>query len=169
MKKLTRSSQTPIHFASLTTAFLSTIRLGEFTVRSLTAYDPKSHVKRAGVGENVNRRGLRTTTFRILETKANHTEDETPDRWPFPAWPNTESPLRGHLEVNNLANGFHLFRDRNKQDGTDDQVDLYEMTSRRRVSCRTLPRMKGHLIRISSTLEYLLHRLPFDVMNRKGR
>ena len=157
-------------FACLTTAFWSTARLGEFTIKNLTAFDPKPHVKRADVGKDTDRRGFKTTTFRIPETKANRTEGEMLYWAKQEGASDPESALKRHPDLNNPDNGFHLFRYHNKQ---GKMVPMTKSTFTKRLSdaalAAGLPRMKGHSIRIGSTLEYLLRGLPFEVMKAKGR
>jgi hypothetical protein len=156
-------------FACLTSAFWATARLGELTIQNLAAFDPEIHVKRSDVGERVDRRGLKTTTIHVPQTKANYEGEDL-------YWAkqdgvcDPEEALRIHLEINNPAADFHLFGYRSQQGST---VPLTKTSFSKRLSeaakVAGLPRMHGHSIRIGSTLEYLLRGLPFDVVKAKGR
>jgi len=157
-------------FACLTSAFWATARLREFTVKNLSSFDPKIHVKRSDLGESVDRNGLKTTTIYVPETKANRTKGERLYWAKQEGESDPESALRRHLEVNNPADDFHLFGYVNKG---GKRTPLTKTTFQRRMaevaSAAKLPRLPGHSIRIGSTLEYLLRGLPFDVMKVKGR
>lgn len=166
------SDQTPLDvavYACLTSAFWSTARLGELTVKNLQAFDPASHVKRSDLGERVDRNGFKTTVIHVPKTKSNPTTGEDL-YWAKQAGDSDpESALRRHLELNNPDADFHLFGYTNKKK----KVPLTKKTFLKRVSDAALEAgMKpfpGHSIRIGSTLEYLLRGLPFDVVKVKGR
>ena len=159
-----------VAFACLTSAFWVTARIGELTVKNLSAFDPKVHVKRSDLGESCDRNGLGTTTIRIPQTKASPREGE------FLYWAkqggerDPEGALRRHLELNDPPDNFHLFGYANKE---GKMIPLTKKTFQKRLnsaaSTANLPPLQGHSIRIGSTLEYLLRGLPFDVMKVKGR
>ena len=157
-------------FACLTSAFWSTARLGELTVKNLSAFDPEIHVKRSDIGESVDRKGLKTTTIFIPETKASRVEGENLYWAKQDGESDPESAMERHLEINNPAKDFHLFGYKNREGkpipltGTAFQKRISEAAS-----AAKLPRLTGHSIRIGSTLEYLLRGLPFEVMKVKGR
>ena len=157
-------------FACLTSAFWSTARLGELTVKNLAAFDPKLHVKRSDLGESIDRRGLKVTTIQIPRTKSNSTGGECLYWARQEGVCDPEGALQRHLEVNEPETNFHLFGYRNKG---GKMVPLTKTTFQKRVSeaamTAKLQRLPGHSIRIGSTLEYLLRGLPFDVMKAKGR
>ena len=167
------SDTTPLDvavFACLTSAFWATARLGELTVKNLSAFDPKVHVKRSNLGESVDRNGLKTTTIQIPETKSNRIHGERIYWAKQQGNGDPESALRRHLEVNDPAKESHLFSYANKEGKV---VPLTKTTFQRRLTVAAnaakLPQMHRHSIRIGSTLEYLLRGLPFDVMKLKGR
>lgn len=157
-------------FACLTTTFWASARLGEFTVKNLTAFDPKTHVKRSNLGESTDRRGMKTTTFNVPETKSSRLEGEQLYWAKQKGDSDPEEALRRHLEFNNPDSDFHLFGYKNKE---GKMIPLTKTAFTRRLEKAAkdakLPTMKGHSIRIGSTLEYLLRGLPFDVMKVKGR
>ena len=78
------------------------------------------------------------------------------------------STMERHLELNNPAQDFHLF-------GYQKKGKMVPLTKRAFADCLSvavtkaeLPDLKGHSIRIGSTLEYLLRGVPFNVMKVKG-
>ena len=96
-------------FTCLTSAFWSTARLGELTVRNLSAFDPETHVKRLDVGERVDKNGFKTTTIHIPKTKADYMEGEDL-YWVRQKGPSDlESALRRYLKIDNPDANFHLF------------------------------------------------------------
>lgn len=63
-------------WACLTTAFYSCARLGEFTVPSVTAFNPQFHISPNGVRQDSDRTGHLVFVFRLPQTKtAPHGED----------------------------------------------------------------------------------------------
>ena len=156
-------------FACLTSAFWSTVRPGELMVKNLTTFDPGLHVKRSDLGESVDRRGLKVTTIRVPRTKSNCTEGECLYWAKQEGDSDLEGALQHHLAFNNPETNFHLFSYRNKDRR---MVPLTKTTFQRQVSevamAAKLQWLPGHSICIGSTLEYLLHSLPFDVMKVKG-
>ena len=157
-------------FACLTSAFWATARLGELTVRNLSAFDPQSHVKRSDIGETVDRNGLRVVTIHVPKTKANRTEGEDLYWARQDGVSDPEGALWRHFEINDPAEDFHLF---GYPDKGGEMIPLTKTMFLKRLSKAAsdagLERMPGHSIRIGSTLEYLLRGLPFDVMKTKGR
>jgi hypothetical protein len=156
-------------FACLTAAFWATARLGELTVKNLTAFNPEEHVKRSDLGEKEDRSGCKTTTLRVPRTKSSPTRGEEL-YWAKQVGPSDpEDAMRRHLELNVLAEDFHLFGYTDKGKA----IPLTKRTFQKRMSeaakAARLEPLKGHSIRIGSTLEYLLRGLPFDVMKVKGR
>lgn len=80
--------------------------------------------------------------------------------------PNTM--LAHHLQVNNPPQEGHLFtyRHKNRYRPLTKTKFLAELA---RATCAAgLEPLRGHGIRIGSTLEYLLRGVPFDVMKVKG-
>ena len=157
-------------FACLTSAFWATARVGELTVKNLLAFNPQVHVKRSDLGESTDRNGLKTTTIHIPETKSSRIEGERLCWAKQEGESDPEGALQRHLEINNPAQDFHLFGFPHKE-GV--MVPMTKTIFQKRVSeaalAAKLPRLTGHSIRIGSTMEYLLHGLPFDVMKVKGR
>ena len=61
-------------FACLRSAFWATTRVGELTVKNLSTFGPKVHVKRSNLGESVDRKDLKTTTIGVPEKKSSRLE-----------------------------------------------------------------------------------------------
>ena len=62
----------PLHatvYACLTTLFYATARTGEFTTRTLTSFDPTSHIKLSDVQVVHNRNGVAVTNSHLPRTK----------------------------------------------------------------------------------------------------
>ncbi|KAK6977985.1 hypothetical protein R3P38DRAFT_2580412 [Favolaschia claudopus] len=152
----------------LTAAFYSCSRLGELTVKSLTLFDPRLHVKHSNVREERNTRGLQMTVFFIPVTKANPDGEDVY----FGAHPGASDPFtlfRNHLQINDPPLDSHLFAYRHPN-------GLRPLTkpafiARIHKACRAagIDPLQGHGIRIGSTLFYLLRGTPFDVVKTIGR
>lgn len=156
-------------FACLTSAFWATARLGEFTVKNLSAFNPEEHVKRSDLGEKEDRNGCKTTTLHVLKTKSNPTQGEEL-YWAKQVGPaDPHEAMRKHLELNNPADDFHLFGYMDKGRAIPLTKRTFQMRVSEAATKAGLKPLKGHSIRIGSTLEYLLRGLPFDVMKVKGR
>ncbi|KAG1844095.1 hypothetical protein C8R48DRAFT_618279 [Suillus tomentosus] len=56
-------------FACLTTSFFTIVRTGEFTVSSLSSFDPLRHVKVSDMRCETDRHGFEVTTFHLPRTK----------------------------------------------------------------------------------------------------
>jgi hypothetical protein len=155
-------------WSCLTTLFWSTSRGGEFTVKTLTSFDPTIHVKPSDVGEVSDRNGLKQTNFALPRTKsAPHGESVY---WAEQAGPiDPKSAFHNHLSINSPSPNQALF-------------SYLHGTSRRPLTktafkkCLTavfkaadIDFIHVHGIRIGSTLEYLLRGIPMDVMKAKGR
>ncbi|TFK20691.1 hypothetical protein FA15DRAFT_599269 [Coprinopsis marcescibilis] len=169
--------QDPLHvavYACLTMTFYATARLGEFVLKSLDSFDTAKHVKPSDVRVEVDRQGLSTTIFHIPSTKmvpaagedvmwARQDDDTDPKR-----------ALADHMRVNNPPADGPLFAYKHRTRGRKgDHKPLawrkfLEVIDAAAKAAGLVP-LKGHGIRIGSTLEYLLRGVPFEVMKTKGR
>jgi len=156
-------------FACLTSAFWSTARLGELTVRNLSAFNPETHVKRSDLGRSVDRNGLSTTTIHIPRSKSSPIEGENLYWGKQTGASDPESALQKHLEINNPDQNFHLFGYANKGKMVPLTKTAFQKCLSDAASKAKLTSLHGHSIRIGSTLEYLLRGTPFEVMKVKGR
>ncbi|TFK17155.1 hypothetical protein FA15DRAFT_737291 [Coprinopsis marcescibilis] len=169
--------QDPLHvavYACLTTMFYATARLGEFVLKLLDSFDAAKHVKPSDVRVEVDRQGLSTTIFHIPGTKmapaagedvmwARQDDDTDPKR-----------ALADHMRVNNPPADGPLFAYRHRMRGRKGdhkplaRQKFLEVIDAAAKAAGLVP-LKGHGIRIGSTLEYLLRGVPFEVMKTKGR
>jgi hypothetical protein len=154
--------------ACLTTTFWSVARTGEFTVPSIDKFDPSSHVKRSNIWYCQDRHGLKVTVFALPRTKCSSTGEEV-------YWAAQEGPtdpaflLANHLQVNAAPSGSHLFAYKHER-GLRPLTKRAFMDRLNTIAALLgLSHLKGHGIRIGSTLEYLLRGVPFDVMKAMGR
>ncbi|KAH7917748.1 hypothetical protein BV22DRAFT_1025826 [Leucogyrophana mollusca] len=163
----------PLHasiYACLTTTFHSTARLGEFTVKTLKPdlFDACSHVTPAHVSYTRDRNGLATTPFHPPRTKASPSGEDV-------SWArqdgltDPEAAWLDHLCINGRPSTGPLFAYRfgeGHRPLTKSKFLSVLSTASKQLGVEPL---KGHGIRIGSTLEYLLRGVPFDVVKVKGR
>ena len=160
----------PLHIAvesCLTTTFYTTARLGEFTLRTLSSFDPQIHVTPSDVFESVDREGLKTTGFRLPKTKTGG-----PEVLSWSAQHGRSDPrasLERHLRVNSPPRDGPLFAYRYKDGHRPLTKAKVLQVARSAAKSAGLDPLQGHGIRIGSTLEYLLRGMPFDVMKVQGR
>ena len=155
-------------WACLTTTFYTAARLGETTVKNLTAFDPSIHIKPSDVRAVQDRGGLEMTEFRLPRTKVSMAGEAI--SWAAqdgPSDPN--AAFENHLRVNNPPGDQHLF-------AYQHQGSYRPLTKRKFLECLSSAAkavrekvQHGHSIRIGATLEYLLRGIPFDVVKAKGR
>ena len=162
----------PVHaavYACLTTTFYAAARLGEFTVKNLTAFDPNLHVKRSDVRVETDRNGLKSTIFHLPWTKvsANLGEDVSWSKQLGETDP--EAALEHHLHINDPPVNTHLFSYQFKKSHRPLTKPEFLKHITQAARAAGLDPLQGHGIRIGSTLEYLLRGVPFDVMKVKGR
>ena len=156
-------------YACLTTCFYASARLGEFTVRTLTTFNPSSHVTLQHLSYDQDRNGFKVTVLHLPRTKAAGKEGEdiywaSQDREMYPT-----AALCNHLQINQPSEASHLFAYK----ATNTHRPLTKSKFLERVSdaahAAGLELLQGHGIRIRSTLKYLLWGVPFNVMKAKGR
>jgi hypothetical protein len=157
-------------FACLTTCFYASARLGEFTVRTLNAFNANIHITTRNLSYNQDRNNLQVTVLHIPRTKVAGGEGE--DVY----WASQEgdtdptAALQNHLRINHPSEVSHLFAYQAKQ-AAHKPLTKTKFLERVGKAARAagLEPLQGHGIRIGSTLEYLLRGVPFDVMKAKGR
>jgi hypothetical protein len=155
-------------FACLTTTFFSAARLGEFTLTSLKAFDPRQHVKLADMHYNQDRNGLRVTVFSLPRTKC--AVDGEDVYWASQQGTyDPQAALTNHFKVNNPPRYQALFSWRHPKGVRP--LTRTEFLNRINLAATELglESLKGHGIRIGATLEYLLRGVPFDVVKSIGR
>ena len=137
-------------------------------VQRLDGFDPNVHISKGKVSYDQDREGQRVTVLHIPRTKVPpQGEDVCWARQEGPMGPDTA--LACHLEVNDPPPDGHLFTycHKNGYRPLTKTKFLAELAKATRAA--GLEPLQGHGIRISSTLEYLLRGVPFDVMKVKGR
>ncbi|KAG2101607.1 uncharacterized protein F5147DRAFT_746958 [Suillus discolor] len=145
-------------YTCLTMAFYALCCLGELTVKSLKAFDPKKHVKCSNVEMDVKDRHdlLMTKIFRVYWAQQdNHT--------------NPKTALLNHFAINNPTSESHLFTWKHPKGMRPlTQTEFWKRVSGI-VKGAHLGNLKGHGLHIGGTLEYLLCGVPFNVVNFMGR
>lgn len=161
----------PLHaavFACLTTTFFATARVGEFTVPTINAFDPRIHITCKQVSVQHDRQGLEITNFHLPRTKcAPNGEDVNWAKQVGPSDP--QQALSNHFVVNDPTDAVHLFAYKTKKGLCPLTRSKFLKTLDTAAKKAGIPPLKGHGIRIGSTLEYLLRKVPFDVVKVKGR
>lgn len=162
---------TPLHaavYACLTTSFFTIARTGEFTVPSLSSFDPLCHVKVMDMRCETDRNGFEVTTFSLPRTKTALGGEDV--YWAVQSGPaDPHAALKNHFAVNAPSPSAALFSWRH-------QGRMRVLTKSAFLKClqdagSRLGRddLKGHGIRIGGTLEYLLRGVPFESVKTMGR
>lgn len=162
---------TPLHaavFACLTTTFFAAARTGEFTIPNLKAFDPARHITRAGISVQQDRNGLQMTCFRLPWTKKSPIGEEV--NWAKQVGPHDPGEaLDNHLRINDPPAAVPLFAYRSRSSFIPLTRSKFLKVLDTAFAAAGLAPLKGHGIRIGATLEYLLRKIPFDVVKVKGR
>ncbi|KAJ7434035.1 hypothetical protein B0H11DRAFT_1758079 [Mycena galericulata] len=162
----------PLHaavFSCLTTTFYSVARVGEFTIRTLTAFDPAMHVKPSDVKDVRDRNNLPMKEFALPVTKSAPLIGEKV-AFALQLGPSDpEAAFQNHLSVNQPPRDGPLFayRDGNRHKALTKAKFLSIIGNTLKLA--GLEPLQGHGIRVGATLEYLLRGVPFDVMKVMGR
>ncbi|KAJ7447175.1 hypothetical protein FB451DRAFT_780703 [Mycena latifolia] len=155
-------------WSCLTTLFWSTSRGGEFTVKTLTSFDPAIHVKPSDVSRVADRNGLEQTNFALPRTKsAPHGENVYWAKQNGPSDP--EAALANHLTVNTPRANDALFSHLHGSGRRPLTKTAFKRRLTEAFKAANIQFIHVHGIRIGSTLEYLLRGIPLDVMKAKGR
>ena len=156
-------------FTCLTTCFYASARLGEFTVRTLTSFNPNTHITTQHLTYDQDRNGFKVTVLHLPRTKAAGNEGEDVYWASQEGGTDPTAALTQHLRVNQPSATAHLFAYKalNTRRALTKTKFLEKVTEAARAA--GLEPLQGHGIRIGSTLEYLLRGVPFDVMKAKGR
>jgi len=155
--------------ACLTTTFWASARVGETTVKKLDGFDPAKHATIANVKRVVDREGLEQTEIFLPWTKCAPTGE--PVCWARQDGPtDPQASFDNHVSVNRPQPDEALF----SHTGSDGKRrplthDIFIRRIKAAARAAGLPVLQGHGIRIGATLEYLLRRIPFEVVKVKGR
>ena len=155
-------------FACLTTLFFATARTGEFTVPNLNSFNPSFHITRNHVSTQCDRNGLEITNFCLSRTKSTPLGEDI--NWAKQdSLSDPQDALLNHFRINDPPGNAHLFTYREKNGYKPLTRNKFLKTLETANKSAGLIRLKGHGIRISSTLKYLLRNIPFEVVKVKGR
>ena len=162
----------PAIFACLTICFWCIARLGEFTVPTIKDFSPAKHITRANVSTVQDRHVLTVLKFDIPRTKLS----AATSKGEFVQCAKQEDPadpffaLENHLSINPGHPSNHLFAWKHA-DGSLHPLSRRQFLARFSALTKNfdLPNIKGHSLRIRGTLEYLLHGIPFEVVQAQGR
>ena len=157
-------------FSCLTTTFYSTACLGEFTLPSLKSFIPDQHIKPSDVLSKQDRHGLQVMVFKLPRTKSSIVGEEV--FWAQQSGVlDPQTTFLNHLAVNNPPLDQPLFSWRHPSGLcalTRNKFLKRINTAAAKLGCLGIDPLKGHDIRISATLEYLLRGVPFDVVKSIG-
>ncbi|KAJ7156786.1 hypothetical protein C8R46DRAFT_909818 [Mycena filopes] len=155
-------------WSCVTTLFWGTSRGGEFTVKTLTAFDPAIHIKPSDVTEVADRNGLTQTNFFIPRTKsAPRGENAYWAEQNGAADP--KAAFANHISVNAPPANGALFAYIHNSTHRPLTKTAFKKRLTEAFRSAGVEFIHVHGIRIGSTLEYLLRGIPFDVMKAKGR
>jgi len=161
----------PLHaavIACLTTCFYCTARVGEFTVKNLNAFDPNVHVKKSNMRVEKDRQGLEQTTFFLPRTKTSIDGEDV--YWAKQnGSTDPQTTIFNHFEINKPEDEGPLFAYQTHSGPKPLTKTKFLQTLNLAATQAGLQPCKGHGIRIGATLEYLLRRVPFEVVKVKGR
>ncbi|KIK78386.1 hypothetical protein PAXRUDRAFT_164160 [Paxillus rubicundulus Ve08.2h10] len=154
-------------FACLTTMFLCTAHVREFTIPHLDAFDPSLHVKLSNITHEKDQQGLMVMNFCLPRMKSALVgEDISWVQQHGPSDPQTV--FQNHLTVNNPPRDGHLFAYKHK--GSYYPLTKLKFTTALSSTAKKagIKPLQGHGICIGSTLKYLLCNVPFNVIKIKG-
>ncbi|KIK81161.1 hypothetical protein PAXRUDRAFT_15390 [Paxillus rubicundulus Ve08.2h10] len=156
---LTSSKHKPCELAAvftcLTTTFWCTVRIGEFTVPCLDAFDPLLHVKPSNITHEKDRQGLMVTNFHLPRMKSALLGEDI-------SWAQQHGPLdpqaafQNHIVVNGTPVDGHLFASRHKGGHRPLTKSKFTASLSSAAKKAGIKPLQGHCIHIGSTLEYLL-------------
>ena len=156
-------------FACLTTCFYASARLGEFVVRTLSSFNPNTHITTQHLSHDQDQNGFQIAMLHLPTTKAAGADGE--DVYWASQEGNTDpmAALECHLKINQPSEGSHLFT--YKATHTHHPLTKSKFLERVRKAAPAAGHelLQGHSIQIGSTFEYLLWGVPFDVMKVQGR
>jgi hypothetical protein len=155
-------------FACLTTTFFTTARTREFTVKNLNSFNLDLHITRNNMSIQRDRQGLEITNFHLPHTKAAPQGEDV--NWAKQdGLADPHRALMNHIVINNMPPNLHLFSYKAKNTHRPLTRAKFLKTLEKAVKSAGISPLKGHGIRIGSTLEYLLWNVPFEVVKVKGR
>ena len=143
--------------------------MGEFTMCTLSSFDPKLHVKCADVCDKQDRQGNIVKNFNYLPYTKSTPSSESMN-WAKQSGPSDPTfAFDNHIKVNNPPLEGPLFA--YKQGKSHQSLTKSKFIETLNVTLKAQGKtpLQGHSIRIRSTLEYLLCNIPFNIVKVKGR
>ena len=156
-------------FACLTTCFYASARLGEFTVRTLSSFNPKTHITTQLLSHDQDRNNFKVTVLHLPSTKMAGAEGEDVYWATQEGDTDPTAALEHHLKINQPSEVSHLFAYKIAHARRPLTKSKFLERVGKAARAAGLEPLQGHGIRIGSTLEYLLRGVPFDVMKVQGR
>ncbi|OJA21464.1 hypothetical protein AZE42_12564 [Rhizopogon vesiculosus] len=138
-------------YGCLTTALYCTARVGEFTVPTLSSFDPNIHVKLADTHVERDRNNLEMRVFTYHGPKRRGKEKTHLSRSRMDPQTRGSSPASPAIILS-----------------PSDEAKFVARLAQAAKATGMNP-LQGHGIRIGSTLEYLLRDIPSEVVKTKGR
>lgn len=157
-------------YACLTTSFYAIARLGEFTTKRMDdKFDPAKHISLNGLALESDNSNNQVHTLHIPSTKASPTTGEKVQWAKQNDTTDPVSALEKHIALNKPGPNEHLFAFtanglRHPLSKRKFQEHLATLATKANVKSKF-----GHNIRIGGTLEYLLRKIPFEVVKVIGR
>lgn len=148
-------------------------RLGELTVKKQKEYSPLIHVRITDFSESVDRDGNPVWSLRIPRTKVAPRGERL--QWGRQTGlMDAVAAMENHIAVNNPGPQEHLFTYQTVyKNGRRRRIPLVRdvFVARIRSAAREagVPSLAGHAFRVGGTLEYLLRKVPFEVVKSHGR
>ena len=161
----------PLHmavFTCLTTTFFTAAHTGEFMIPNLKAFNSAHHITQAGISIQHDWNGLQVTCFRLPWTKKSPIGEEV--NWAKQTGPHDlEEAFSNHLRINNPSDTVPLFAYCSKLGFVPLTRSKFLKVLDTAMSNTRITPLKGYGIRIGATLEYLLCKIPFNVVKVRGR
>ena len=158
-------------YACTVITFYCVARPGEFTVPNIREhFNPEKYITRNNITRLKDKDGLPVIKFRIPVKKCEATGEDVQCTPHMGCVTDPEAALQNHLRLNPAPPDTHLFAWRHPRSGlcllSKMQVTnkIADITKQNR-----LEDLKGHSLRIGSTLFYLLKGVPFDIVKVIGR
>ena len=145
--------------------FYCVVRLGEFTVSTITRFEPSKHVTCRNTTFLRDQNNLPVIKFNLQVTKCTHKGEDVQCMLQTNCITDPEADLQNHFCINPAPSNSHLFAWRHPKSSlqplSKNQVTAWISAIAK--LCGLLE-LKGHSLRIGGTLFYLLKGVPFDII-----
>ena len=155
----------------LTTTFWGTTHLREVTVPKLNGFNPNLHIKPLDVQHNVKDRNNCEETIIFLPWTKTAQEKGKSIFWAKQDGPvDPQHTLQNYFKINSLKENDHLFSFKHADSYCPMTQSIFIAQINQIITKFSLPQdLTGHGIHVSSTLEYLLQGISFNIVKDKGR